>query len=186
VGIREAVSDAELVALAAHGDKTAFEVLAGRYRGFMHAVCRRITCDDHDAVDALQEALLSAWTRAGQFEGRSTVRTWLFRIAANAATDQVRSRAHQRLADGTPVEERASGVDVAGTAIARTTLDWALARLPPQFRAAVVLREYYGLPYQEIAEVLEIPIDTVKSRISRGRQALAELIAPGFRAGPHT
>jgi RNA polymerase sigma-70 factor, ECF subfamily len=181
-----AETDADLVQLAAGRDARAFEVLAGRYRDLMYAVCRRITCDDHDAVDALQEALLAAWSRIGSFEGRSAVSTWLFRIATNAAIDEVRRRSQRhREADGA-IEERAGQADVEAAVVARSTVDWALARLPPQFRAAVVLREYYDLTYQQIADALDIPIDTVKSRISRGRQALADLLMPGFRDDPLT
>jgi RNA polymerase sigma-70 factor, ECF subfamily len=179
-----AEADADLVTLAAGGDVRAFEVLAGRHRGFMYAVCRRITCDDHDAVDALQEALLAAWSRIGSFEGRSAVSTWLFRIAANAAIDEVRRRAQRQREADAAIEERAGQTDVEAVAVARSTVDWALARLPPQFRAAIVLREYYDLTYQQIAETLDIPIDTVKSRISRGRQALTDLLMPGFRDRP--
>jgi RNA polymerase sigma-70 factor, ECF subfamily len=177
----DVISDAELVALAAGGDVTGFEILAGRYRGLMYAVCRRITCDDHDAVDALQEALVAAWSRIGSFEGRSAVGTWLFRIATNAAIDEVRRRAQRQRDADVVVREYQRSVDVEAAAVARSTVDWALAQLPPQFRAAVVLREYYDLTYQQIADALDIPIDTVKSRISRGRQALAELLMPGFR-----
>jgi RNA polymerase sigma-70 factor (ECF subfamily) len=173
-------TDSELVACAAGGDARAFEVLAGRYKDLMHAVCRRITCDDQDAADALQDALISAWAQVGSFEGRSALSTWLFRIAANAATDEVRRRAVRRRGTMAP-ENRAGLADVEGVVVARSTVDWALAKIPPQYRAAVVLREYYDLSYQQIAEVLEIPIDTVKSRIWRGRQALAELLVPAAR-----
>lgn len=179
------VSDIELAGLAAGGDTSAFGILAERHRHLMYAVCRRITCDDHDAVDALQEALIDAWRRIGSFEGRAAVSTWLFRIAANAAIDEVRRRAQRQGQASLTAVERAGTYDVESSAVARSTVDWALARLPPQFRAAVLLREYYDLSYQEIAEALDIPIDTVKSRISRGRRALADLLIPSFhgRAG---
>ena len=134
-----------------------------------------------NAVDALQEALLDAWRRIGSFEGRSAVSTWLFRVAANAAIDEVRRHAHRQGKGDIAAQDRAGFHDVETSAITRSTVNWALARLPPQFRAAVVLREYYDLTYQQIAEALGIPIDTVKSRISRGRQALADLLLPGFR-----
>lgn len=173
--------DHDLALLAAAGDARAFELIAGRYRGLMYAVCRRITCDDEDALDALQEALLAAWRRIGSFEGRSALSTWLFRIAANAAVDEVRRRAQRHERDGAAADGWAAALDIEASAVAKSTADWALARLPPQFRAAVVLREYYDLSYQTIADVLDIPIDTVKSRISRGRQALAELLLPDFR-----
>jgi RNA polymerase sigma-70 factor, ECF subfamily len=177
--------DIELVTHAASGDAAAFEILAERHRGFMYAVCRRITCDEQEAVDALQEALLAAWRRIGSFEGRSSVRTWLFRIAANAAVDEVRLRAGRQEQPDDGAQDRAAPFDLEAAVVARSVVDWALAQLPPQFRAAVVLREYYGLSYQEIAEVLGIPIDTVKSRISRGRQALADLLLPSMRGIGH-
>lgn len=173
--------DGELAALAAAGNAAAFGMLASRYQGLMHSVCRRITCNDQDAVDALQEALVAMWQRIGTFEGRSAMSTWLYRIAANAAIDEVRRRARRAVqADVTLLDTEPAPDDVAGDAALRSTVDWALGQLPPQYRAAVVLRENYDLSYQEIAEILEVPIDTVKSRISRGRQALAGLLRPAF------
>jgi RNA polymerase sigma-70 factor (ECF subfamily) len=174
--------DFELAALAAAGNADAFGMLAGRYQGLMHGVCRRITCDDHDALDALQEALVIMWLRIGNFEGRSAMSTWLYRIATNAAIDEVRRRARRPVrADITVFDQQPAPDDVAGQAALRSTVDWALGQLPPQYRAAVVLRENYDLSYQAIAEILDVPIDTVKSRISRGRQALADLLLPAFR-----
>jgi len=180
----ERAEDAELAALAAAGDAAAFEVLAVRYQGLMHGVCRRITCNDHDAVDALQEALMIMWQRIGSFEGRSAMSTWLYRIAANAAIDEVRRRARRAVqADLAVFDQQPAPDDVAGQAALRSTVDWALGQLPPHYRAAVVLRENYDLSYQSIAEILDVPIDTVKSRISRGRQALADLLLPAFSSG---
>jgi RNA polymerase sigma-70 factor, ECF subfamily len=177
----DALSDAELAARAAAGDSAAFTVLASRYQALMHGVCRRITCNDEDAYDALQDALVIMWQRIGTFEGRSAMSTWLYRIAVNAAIDEVRRRGRRATAVADTVLERSSGEDVEGDAVLRSTVDWALGQLPPQYRAAVVLRENYDMSYQQIAEVLDIPIDTVKSRISRGRQALASLLVPQGR-----
>jgi RNA polymerase sigma-70 factor, ECF subfamily len=174
----DAAVDLELAMLAASGDAAAFEVLVERHRAFMYAVCRRVTCDDQDAVDALQDALLAAWQRIGSFEGRSSVRTWLFRVAANAAVDEVRRRAQRQDRPESVGWERAAPFDLEAAVVARQTVCWALAKLPPHFRQAVVLREIYGLSYQEIATLVDIPIDTVKSRISRGRRALADLLDP--------
>ena len=177
---RMPVSDNALTALAAAGDTCAFEMLAGRYQSLMYGVCRRITCNDEDAVDALQESLIIMWQRIGSFEGRSAVSTWLFRIATNAAIDEVRRRARRPVQDETEIADRAGPDDVESAAVLRSTVDWALGQLPPQFRAAVVLRENYDCSYQQIADILEVPINTVKSRISRGRQALADLLVPSF------
>ena len=176
--------DAELAVLAAAGNAEAFSALAGRYQGLMHGVCAGITGNDADAVDALQEALVIMWQRLGTFEGRSAMSTWLYRIATNAAIDEVRRRARRATqADVTMIDQTQAEDDVAEQVALRSAVDWALGRLPPQYRAAVVLRENYDMSYQEIAEILDVPIDTVKSRISRGRQALASLLLPTFRGG---
>jgi RNA polymerase sigma-70 factor, ECF subfamily len=177
----QAASDRELATLAAGGDSGAFEALALRHRSLMYGICRRITCDDQDALDALQEALLLAWRRIGSFEGRSAVRTWLFRVATNAAIDEVRRRSLRPGVPGAATPELAGPHDVEATVVTKSTVDWALGQLPPQFRAAVVLRDYCDCTYEHIAEIMDIPIDTVKSRISRGRQALAELLMPSYR-----
>jgi RNA polymerase sigma-70 factor (ECF subfamily) len=174
-------SDAELVSSILGDDEAAFEVLVSRYRELMYTVCRRITCDDSAAADAVQEALIAVWSKIGSFQGRSAVSTWLFRIASNSAVDEVRRRAARREQDYYLDESRPAARDVEAAVVARSSVDWALAQLPPQFRAAVVLREYYDFSYQEIANILGVPIDTVKSRISRGRQALRDLLMPGFR-----
>jgi RNA polymerase sigma-70 factor, ECF subfamily len=177
------VPDLVLARRAATGDTRAFEVLAGRYQSLMYGVCRRITCDDHDAVDALQEALMTAWRKIGTFEGRSALSTWLFRVATNAAIDEVRRRSQVMQGPDVTAADPADPYDVESAAVVKSTVDWALAKLPPQFRAAIVLREYYDCTYQQIADITDAPIDTVKSRISRGRQALAELLVPSFRPG---
>jgi len=171
----EEESDEALAARCAAGDRAAFDLLAGRHRRRMYAICRRVTCDDHDALDALQNALLLAWQGIGGFRGEAGVGTWLYRVAVNAAIDEVRHRARRP----EPREEVAMAAGrqaVADQVAERLTVDWAMAQLPPQFRAAIVLREYLGLSYKEIAEVRQIPIDTVKSQISRGRQALVALL----------
>jgi len=180
---RTPVPDNELASLAACGDTHALEVLAGRYQRMMYGVCRRITCNDEDAIDALQESLIIMWQRIGSFEGRSAVSTWLFRIAANAAVDEVRRRARRPVSADTLIADRSGPDDVESAVVLRSTVDWALGQLPPQFRAAVVLRENYDCTYRQIADILEIPIDTVKSRISRGRQALAGLLLPSYGGG---
>ena len=145
----------------------------------MYAICRRVTCDDNDALDALQEALLQAWRKLDRFAGDAQVGTWLYRVATNAAIDEVRRRARR------PEPSHELGSMLASSGLPRDqvadrlTIDWALAQLPPQFRAVIVLREYLGLSYLEIAQVRGIPVDTVKSQISRGRQALARLLQIG-------
>ncbi|WP_063826644.1 RNA polymerase sigma factor [Parafrankia discariae] len=172
--------DAELAARAGGGDRRAFETLVRRHQAGLYGICRRITCDDQDALDALQDTLIILWRRIGEFEGRSRVSTWLYRVATNAAIDEVRRRSRRPDPAATLPEPLASGPSLSDQLADRLDLDRAVARLPPQFRAAIVLREFCGLSYQEIAEIRGIPVQTVKSQISRGRRALAELLGlPG-------
>lgn len=170
--------DTELAVLAAGGDQPAFAELMTRHRPRLYAVCRRITTHDQDAQEALQETMIIAWKRLGEFDGRSAVGTWLYRVATNAAIDEVRRRKRApeptdagSMPEPTPARGADRGV------VARMDVDRALAALPPQYRAVVVLRELCDLTYAEIAELRDIPIDTVKSQLSRGRQALVELLS---------
>jgi RNA polymerase sigma-70 factor (ECF subfamily) len=168
--------DAELAVLAAGGDQTAFAELMTRHRPRLYAVCRRVTCHDQDAQEALQETMILAWKRLGEFDGRSAVGTWLYRVATNAAIDEVRrrKRAPEPAAE---LPEASAGRGADGAVVARLDVDRALAQLPPQYRAVVVLRELCDLSYKEIADLRDIPVDTVKSQLSRGRQALVELLS---------
>ncbi len=169
--------DTELVVLAAGGDQAAFAELMTRHRPRLYAVCRRITAHDQDAQEALQETMILAWKRLGEFDGRSAVGTWLYRVATNAAIDEVRRRKRTpepTESESMPEPTPSRGAD--GAVVARMDVDRALAQLPPQYRAVVVLRELCDLSYAEIAEMRDIPIDTVKSQLSRGRRALVELL----------
>lgn len=138
-------------------------------------MCRRITGQDADAADAAQEALIAIVRGLPRFDGRSKFSTWAHRIAHNACIDELRRRG-RRPDPGLPEhEERPRGDRPAldETVADRLTTDEALQALPEDFRAAVVLRDQLGLDYAEIAEVLGIPPGTVRSRIARGRAALA-------------
>ena len=170
--------------LRAHlaGDPDAFGELVRRHRDVLWAVALRTTGNPSDAEDALQEALVSALRHAGRFEGRSAVRTWLYRIVVNASLDRLRRRsAHpvEALEDDDPphpVDETARVAD-------RLDVLAALQQISPGQRAAVVLVHIEGLSVAEAAEVLDLPEGTVKSRCSRGRAQLAGLLRPGNRDG---
>ncbi|GIU85961.1 MAG: hypothetical protein KatS3mg009_0476 [Acidimicrobiia bacterium] len=166
--------DAALAAAAARGDRDALDLLLRRNADRIHAVCRRILGNDHDALDATQEALISIARAIGSFDGRARFSTWCYRIATNAALDEARRRARRPVpAPRLPDRAHASPED---RVAARIDVDAALAGLPADFRAAVALRDLAGLDYAEIAEVLGIPPGTVRSRIARGRAALADLL----------
>ncbi len=170
--------DASQIAAAVGGDRAALEALLRRHHDRLYAVCRRITGDDADAADACQEALIAIVRGLPRFDHRASFATWAYRVATNAALDELRRR-RRRPEPGLPPEWGASGAAVADSSesvATRMDVDAALVALPADFRAAVVLRDFCGLSYDEIADVLEIPAGTVRSRIARGRAALADAL----------
>jgi RNA polymerase sigma-70 factor (ECF subfamily) len=192
---RSDTHDDALVLAAQGGDRAALETLLRRHQDRVHALCRRVTGSDDDALDATQEALIAVVRGIGRFDGRSSFSTWVYRVSTNAALDELRRRRRRpvpglpeenQVADGgsAPAGRRTPEVqpDRVGAVDARLDVDEALRRLPPEQRAAVVLRDLLDLDYAEIAEVLEVPVGTVRSRIARGRGAVADMLrAPGNR-----
>ncbi len=168
------------------GDRGALDQLLRRHYDRVHAVCRRITGHEADAADAAQEAMIAMVRNLDRFDGRSSFGTWAYRIATNASLDELRRRKrrpmpvsaddddHQRHHE---VADPDSGqrIDAIGDHMA---LDAALRQLSDDYRLPIVLRDVADLDYAEIAAVLEIPIGTVKSRIARGRAALAGSLSP--------
>jgi RNA polymerase sigma-70 factor, ECF subfamily len=174
-------SDEVLAAAANAGDRGALEILLARHLDRVHAICRRVTGHPEDALDATQEALIAVTRGLHRYDGRSLFTTWLYRVATNAALDELRRRKRRpepaELSDERPGAGRPAGpgtAPVESAVAARLDVDAALARLSPEFRAAVVLRDLCDLDYAEIAEVLDVPVGTVRSRIARGRAAIAE------------
>lgn len=169
------VSDETLVVQAQAGDRRAMDQLLRRHQDRLFAVCRRLAGNEADALDACQEALIAIVRGLDRFDGRASFGTWSYRVATNACLDELRRR-KRRPGPGLPdVEHEAPGgaPGVADAVSDRLDLDAALAGLPEEFRAPVALRDVAGLDYAEIAEVLGIPPGTVRSRIARGRAALA-------------
>ena len=181
--------DAELVNAARAGDRMAMEQLLAHHYDRIHAICRRITANAADADDAAQETLIKIVRSLDGFDHRSSVSTWIHRIATNTALDEIRRRTRRpalsAVADPGSQTERVderSTADIEGFAD-QAILDAAIARLPDDQRAAVVLRDTIGLDYLEIAEVLGIAPGTVKSRISRARQRLMADLNDQLTAG---
>ncbi len=164
------------MARARAGDRQATDDLLRRHHDRIYAVCRRLTGNDADAADATQEALIAVVRGLRRFDGRSRFSTWSYRVAVNASLDELRRRRRRPVAAGDE-EPLAVAPDGSERATARVDVDRALARLPEEFRAAVVLRDLCGLDYAEIAEVLDVPAGTVRSRIARGRAALVPFLA---------
>jgi RNA polymerase sigma-70 factor, ECF subfamily len=178
-------SDAELLRAHVAGDPDAFAELFRRHRDRLWAVALRTLADREDAADALQDALLSAHRAAPGFRGDAAVTTWLHRIVVNACLDRIRRRqAHPAvpLPDGTRPAEPGrwrGGVEPAAPAVDHDTVlvvRQALAELPIEQRAALVLVDVQGYPVAEVAAILGVAEGTVKSRCARGRAKLAVML----------
>ena len=186
--------DDELVAAARSGDRSALDALLRRHHPRLRALCQRLTGDPTDADDACQEALIALVRGLPRFDGRSSFATWAYRVTANTCLDELRRR-RRRPRPGLPEDDSLSAdsgppgpwrpgggpaapavPDVGDRVAASLDVDAALARLAPDFRVAVVLRDLCQLSYGEIAEVLDVPVGTVRSRIARGRAALLPLV----------
>lgn len=181
-------TDAELITAAMAGDRAAMDTLLRSHHDRVYAVCRRITGNDADAADAAQEALIAIVRGLGRFDGRSAFSTWVYRIATNASLDELRRRKRRPMAvvddpatHELPDHDGGDRIDGLGD---RMAIDAALRLVPEDFRVPLVMRDVCDLDYAEIAETLDIPIGTVKSRIARGRGALAQILRAGNQTGP--
>jgi RNA polymerase sigma-70 factor, ECF subfamily len=180
------------VTAAQGGDRGALDQLLRRHYDRVHAVCRRITGHDADAADAAQEAMIAIVRNLDRFDGRSSFGTWAYRIATNASLDELRRRKRRATpvsTDDDPEHHHNEVADPDGgqriEAIGdHMALDAALRVLNDDYRLPVVLRDVADLDYAEIAAVLDIPVGTVKSRIARGRAALAESLASQIDTQP--
>ena len=159
---------------AAAGNARAFAELTEPHRAHLWAVCYRVTGQRQDAEDALQDALVAAWRNLGQYRGDARFSTWLHRIAANAALRVAQRRREEPRAamDDQPI----AGMPFATLVAERDALQRALNLLPPDFRTALVLREYADMTYADIAAYQGVGIQTVKSRLNRARRALQALL----------
>ncbi|MHB8510789.1 MAG: RNA polymerase sigma factor [Actinomycetota bacterium] len=172
--------DASLVKDFLAGDEQAFNQIVARYERRVWAICLRMCCDVEDARDATQDAFVTAFRSLHSFRGDAALSTWLHRIAVNASFDVIRKRNRQR---SRPIDERfdlASGELPPDEQAIRSEralrVQNALRKLSDDHRAVVVLHDIQGLEYPEVAEVLELPLGTVKSRLHRARAELARML----------
>jgi RNA polymerase sigma-70 factor (ECF subfamily) len=177
----ETVDDRALLAAHVAGDPEAFGELVRRHRDRLWAVALRTTSDPEEAADAVQDALISAFRNAGSYRGDAAVTTWLHRVVVNACLDRMRRR---KARPSVPLLDEESGHhgiadprDDLDRFELRHEIDRALATLPIDQRAAIVLVDVEGLSVADAAAVLEVPEGTIKSRCSRGRARLAVLLA---------
>jgi RNA polymerase sigma-70 factor (ECF subfamily) len=199
IGVR--TEDAALVAALKAGSEEAFGVLIAQYGQPLYSLIARSLQDPADAADITQEVFIKVFRSIKSFHGEASLRTWLYRIALREASNQRRWwTRHKRqeltidapIAPGEDVDEgmclsatltdqSGSPYDLTVCAELKARVEDALRKLPEAFRTVVVLREMEGFSYEEIAEIVEVPAGTVKSRLTRGRAALKEiLVADGL------
>jgi RNA polymerase sigma-70 factor (ECF subfamily) len=167
-----------LVRRVAQGDQAAFQELYLRFSPAIYNYLTHLTLDAHEAEDLLQETFMGLWKGAAGFRGGSQVKTWLFQIAHNQAVSWLRrNRSLPVSADEVRlVEEQLDPEHAAIQAWRNEQVQAALRRLSPEHRAVVDLAFFHELPYQQIAEVLNCPVGTVKSRLSYARRYLSGIL----------
>ena len=175
--------DAPLVDRALRGDTTAFGELMQRHERTTYNLALRVCSDPEDARDATQDAFLTVFRKLGSFRGDSAFSTWLHRVTVNASLDLLRKKRRTPVVALADDDDRAPTIepsmpDHADDVTAGIDAAAALAGVPEEFRAVIVLHDVLDLPYDEVARVLEIPIGTVRSRLHRGRLALGRALEP--------
>ncbi len=170
--------DAALVAAARNGDRAAMDDLLRRHYDRIHTLCRRMARNDADALDATQEALITIVRRLDRFDGRSTFATWSYRVASNACLDELRRRGRRPEPVDDAVLDRgaATTADHGDRVLELDAMSAALQQVDEVYRVPLVLRDVHDLDYRQISEQLGVPPGTVKSRIARGRRALAQIL----------
>jgi RNA polymerase sigma-70 factor (ECF subfamily) len=180
--------DAELAAQARAGVRAAFDELVVRHQDRVYNMALRMLGHPDDALDLAQEVFLSAYRALPAFEGKSSFSTWLYRVTVNRCRDELRRRAtvkHTRPRslsaaagpDDPPGDPPAHAPSPAELAVARESealVARAIAELPADARETLVLRDVEGLAYEEIAEILDVPVGTVRSRLHRARSLVRE------------
>jgi RNA polymerase sigma-70 factor (ECF subfamily) len=190
--------DSALIAGLRAGDECAYEILIQRFEQPVYNLVSRLVDDPGDAADVAQEVFLKVFRKVGGFRSESSLKTWIYRIAVNEARNQRRWFIRHRGKEiGLESESDAQGpqdwLSDPGRSPYQTALDQethaliesALQKVSANYRAALVLREVEGLSYEEISDVLEVSLGTVKSRILRGRDSLRKHLVDRLRATPH-
>jgi RNA polymerase sigma-70 factor (ECF subfamily) len=175
--------DDELVARFLAGDQAAFTALVHRHERRVYNLALRMLGREEDAKDAAQDAFLNALRKLSSFRGQAAFTTWMHRVTMNTCYDILRKRRREPLLDDPPddIPSRVTG-DPASQVADAIDVQRALVQVPEDFRAVLILHDVQDLAYEDIAQILGIPVGTVKSRLHRGRVALARLL-PGEPTG---
>ena len=185
------LDDQALVTRCQHGDVGAFEELVRRYEKRVYNLAYRMSGNPDDACELAQEAFLKVFNALDSFKGQSSFSTWLYRIAANACLDQLRSRGRHPVTSlddpivtnkgetiGKQILDNAPRPDeVVERRELQAAVQGAIASLPEDYRIILVLRDLQDLSYQQIAEYLDLSLGTVKSRLNRARLALKDKLS---------
>lgn len=171
------MNEQELILRMQEGDETAFEALVRLYDKKVYTLCRRMCISEEDAQEAAQDAFLAVWRAIGAFRQESSFSTWLYRLATNACIDLLRR--NKRSGGSVSLDDEETAPELVDTRPlpqqelerreTQRLIEDGLRALPEDYRAILLLREVQGLSYAEIAEVTQLELGTVKSRISRGR-----------------
>ena len=181
--------DKSLVRAAQKGDMVAFEELVARHRDKIYARAYSMMRNEEEAIDLSQEAWVKAWQRLKQFQGESSFGTWMTRIVINLCLDQLRRHKRQRAESIEAMDEESGGVERQMPVVTvnpterlervelRQRIDQALGQLSEAHRTALVLHEFEGMEYKEIAKTMECSIGTVMSRLFYARRKMAVLLS---------
>ena len=171
------MNEQELILRTQEGDETAFEALVRLYDKKVYTLCRRMCISEEDAQEAAQDAFLAVWRAIGAFRQESSFSTWLYRLATNACIDLLRR--NKRSGGSVSLDDEETAPELVDTRPlpqqelerreTQRLIEDGLRALPEDYRVILLLREVQGLSYAEIAEVTQLELGTVKSRISRGR-----------------
>jgi RNA polymerase sigma-70 factor (ECF subfamily) len=183
-------TDARLVERVQRGDRHAFDLLVEKYQHRIRALVSRYVRDPDDIQDVVQDAFIKAYRAMPRFRGDSQFYTWLYRIAINTAKNFLVARSRRPPASDVDVAdaeyhgggEALTDIDTPENSLAgeqlRAAVFEALEALPEDLRTAVSLREFDGLSYEEIAQIMDCPVGTVRSRIFRAREAIDQVVRP--------
>lgn len=180
--------DQKLVERVKAGDKRAFDLLVQKYQHKIIALIGRYVYDYHESLDVAQETFIKAYRAIPNFRGESAFYTWLYRIAINTAKNHLVARGRRPLdvdiddAQYFEGENELKDIETPENSLYRAELEEVikrtLSKLPEDLRVALTLREFEGMSYEDIADVMDCPVGTVRSRIFRAREAIDKEISP--------
>ncbi len=182
--------DKELVQRVQQGDKSAYDLLVIKYQHKIVQLVNRFVKDPSEAQDVAQEAFIKAYRALGNFRGDSAFYTWLYRIAINTAKNYLVSRSRRYsdfevdVQDAEQVENapQLKGMETPDNVLMNEqivlVIKSAIEKLPEEMRTAIMLREFEGMSYEEIAQAMDCPVGTVRSRIFRAREAIDKKLSP--------